>query len=91
MPAIRGSSRGAVGAIDPLKPTNVTPFTMTLYNSENNISKTIPNKSFVTFELIHCLQQAIVSFNVLSQQCYEVQFICLAVAKPLRDLITKYY
>jgi len=27
----------------------------------------------------------------LSQQCYEVQFIYLAVAKPLRDLITKYY
>jgi len=56
MPAIRGGSRGAIGAIDPLEPTKLTPFTMILYNSENNISKTIPNKSFVTFELSHCLQ-----------------------------------
>ena len=91
MPAIRGGSRGAIGAIDPLKPTKVTPFTVILYNSENNISKTIPDKSFVTFELSHCLQQAILSSIVLSQQCYEVHFIFLTVAKPLRDLITKYY
>jgi len=91
MPAIRVGSRGAIGAIDPLKPTKVTPFTVILYNSENNISKTLPNKSFVTFELFHCLQQAVLSSIVLSQQCYEVQFIYLAVAKPLRDLIIKYY
>jgi len=37
----RGGSRGgAIGAISPPKPTKVTLFTMTLYNSENSIRDT---------------------------------------------------
>jgi len=38
----RGGSRGATGAIAPLKPTKVTLFTMILYNSENSICNIRP-------------------------------------------------
>jgi len=34
----RGGSRGAIGAIAPLKPTKVTFFTMILYNSERHFT-----------------------------------------------------
>ena len=37
-----------------LKSKEVTLFTMVLYNSENNTSKPIPNKTFVMFELSYC-------------------------------------
>jgi len=45
---------GRLGRSLSVKPTKVTSFTMILYNAENNILKPIPNKFFVTFELLHC-------------------------------------
>jgi len=49
---------------------------MVLYNSENNTSKPIPNKTFVMFELSYCSRyMAILSSIVLSQQCSEVYII----------------
>ena len=85
--------RVAIGAIAPLKPTKVTLFTMSFNNSENNnLSKLIPNKCFITFEMSHWLQyKPILSSIVLSQHFCEVYFISLTVAKPLWDLTTKYY
>ena len=81
-----------IGAIAPLKPTKVSLFTMMLYNSENNVSKPIPNKSFVMFKLSHCSRyKAILSFIVASQQFCGLYFIYPTVAKPLWDLTTKYY
>ena len=80
----RGSGRSRSGRLPPLKPTKVILFTMILYNSENNTSKPIPNKSLVMFELSHCSgYDAILSSIALSQQCCEVYFIHLTVAKPL--------
>jgi len=68
----------------PPKPTKVTLFAMILYNSGNNLSKTIPNKSYVMFEFSHCSRyKANLSSIVLSQQFCEAFFIPLAVAKPL--------
>ena len=46
-----GQIQGAIAHSPPLKPTKVTLFTMVLYNSEINISKTIPSQSLVMFEL----------------------------------------
>ena len=67
-----------------MKRTKVTLFTMILYNSANNISKPIPSKSFVTFNLFHCLREKVtVSSIVLSPQFCEVYFISHAVTKPL--------
>jgi len=45
---------GRLGRSPPLKLTKVTLFTMILYNARNNMSKPIPNKSLVIFELSHC-------------------------------------
>jgi len=39
---LRGESRGAIGAIAPLKPAKVTLFTMILCNSENSIHEIRP-------------------------------------------------
>jgi len=39
--ALRGGSRGAIGAIVPVKPTKVTLFSMILHNSENSIRNII--------------------------------------------------
>jgi len=73
-----------------LKPTKVTLFTILFYNSENNISKPIPNKCFVMFAMSHCSRyKAIMSSIALSQQCCEVYFI--SQAKPLWDLTNKSY
>ena len=54
-------------AIAPLKPAKVTLFTIILYNPENNIRD---------------MRQILPSI-VMSQQCCEVHFISLAVAKPV--------
>jgi len=67
---------GAFRAITPLKPTKITSFTMILYNSESDISKPFPNKTFVMFEMSQCSQyKAILLSVVLSQQCCEIYFI----------------
>jgi len=47
--------------------------------------------NFVQFGNQHSRYKAILSSIVLSQQCYEVYFISLTVAKPLWDLTTWYY
>ena len=47
--------------------------------------------NFVQFGKQHSRHTAILSSIVLSQQCCEVYFISLTVAKLLCDLITKYY
>jgi len=45
---------------------------MDMYNSENNISKSIPNKTSVMFELSYCSRyKANLSSIVLSQQYSE--------------------
>jgi len=64
--------------VPPLKPTKVTLFAISWCNSENNISKPIPNTSLVKFEFPHCSRyKTILSTIVLSQQCCEVYFISL--------------
>jgi len=42
----------AIGAVAPLKPTKQT--AMILHNLKNKISKPIPNKSLVMFDLFNC-------------------------------------
>jgi len=65
---------------------------MIFYNSENDISKTIPNKTFAMFELSHCSRhKAILSSIVVSQQYCGEYFILFTVPKSLWDLTTKYY
>jgi len=50
------------------------------------------NKSFVMFEMSHCLQYKDILLSiVLSQQCCKLYFISLVVAKVLWDLTTKSY
>ena len=47
--------------------------------------------NFVQFGKQHSRHKGILLSIILSQQCCEVYFISLAVAKLLRDLITKFY
>jgi len=54
-----------------LKPSKVTLFTIILYNSENNISKPIPNKSFVMFEMFYWSRYKVILSSIV-QQCCEV-------------------
>jgi len=78
LPLNRGGFRGWSPT---LKSKKVTLFTMVLYNSENNASTTIPNKTFVMFELSYCSRyMAILSYIVLSAQCTPS---LLTLAKPL--------
>jgi len=46
---------------------------------------------FLQFRKQHSWYEAFLSSIILSQQCFEVYFISLTVAKPLWDLTTKYY
>jgi len=49
---------------------------MVLYNSENNISKPIPNMTFVRFELPYCSRYKAILLSIfLSQQYREVYII----------------
>ena len=66
---------------------------MILYNSENNISKPIPNKSFSRLKLSHCLRYKaiVVHCFVIATIMFKVYFMSHVVAKPLSDLTTKYY
>ena len=62
---------------------------MVLYNSENNISKPIPNKTFIMFELSYCWRyKAIMSSIVLSQQCNEVYIISSFSREAVMKLTT---
>jgi len=71
-------------AITPIKSTKIILFTMILYNSENNVSKPIPDKSLVVFELSQCsIFKIILSSIFLSQQCCEVYFTSLTVVRPI--------
>jgi len=72
-----------------LKSRKVTLFTMVLYNSENNISKPIPNKTFVMFELFYCSRyKAVLSSIVLSQQCSEAYIISSYSSEADKKLTT---
>jgi len=46
---------------------------------------------FVQLGTQHSRYKAILSSIVLSQQCFEVYFSLLTVAKPVLDMTTKYY
>ena len=72
-----------------LKSKKVTLFTMILYNSEDNISKPIPNKTFVMFELSYFSRyKVILSSIVFSQQCSEVYFISSYSSETVMKLTT---
>jgi len=84
MSAISSGSKGAIGETDPPKTYESNFIHHDLVQFGNNISDPIPNKPLVTLELSHCSQyKAVLSFTVLSQQCFEVCFIYLVVEKPL--------
>jgi len=72
-----------------LKSKKVTLCTMILYNSENNISKPIPNKTFVMFELSYFSRyKVILSSIVFSQQCSEVYAISSYSSEAVMKLTT---
>jgi len=62
---------------------------MVLYNSETNTSKSIPNKTFVMFELSYSSRyMAILSSIVLSQQCNKEYIISSYSSEAVMKLNT---
>ena len=87
--ALYKQGRIQAGRSPTLKSKEVTLFTMVLYNSENNISKPILNKTLVMFELSYCSRyKAILSSIVLSQQCSEVYVISSYSSEAVMKLTT---